>query len=187
MDSATNANDNGKRARMGKTPPPHQKQQQSTAVQMACLAASVTIASLPYAIKALASTYHQQFLQLRIDLRVLESTESRLAKEDFEPHSTRFKFDLNASTRVKEHAGNEYMALAERAALALHIFKNAAKRQIVQLVDLEIKTIKTAIAKLFCQAVGTLAIATSIHHPQGCPQAPPSHLPSIQVTSPRPP
>jgi hypothetical protein len=70
MDSATNANDNGKRARMGKTPPPHQKQQQSTAVQMARLAASVTIASLPYAIKALASTYHQQFLQLRIDLRV---------------------------------------------------------------------------------------------------------------------
>jgi hypothetical protein len=32
------------------------------------------------AIKALASKYQQQFLQLRIDLRILESTKSRLAK-----------------------------------------------------------------------------------------------------------
>jgi hypothetical protein len=80
---------------------------------MAKMAASVTIASLPTAIKSLASKYHQQFLHLRIDLLCIqESTESRLAKEDFEPHLTRFKFDLKASTRVKEQAGNEYKTLA---------------------------------------------------------------------------
>jgi hypothetical protein len=166
MDPATNANDNGKRARTSKKTHNAHPQQPPTAVQMARLAAAVTIASLPPAIKSLASTYHQQFLQLRIDLRVLESTESRLAKEDFVPHSTRFKFDLNASARVKEHAGNEYTTLAERADLALCIFKVAAKRQIVQLVELEIKTLKLAIARLFCQAIGTLAIAMCIHHPQ---------------------
>jgi hypothetical protein len=134
------------------------------------MAASVTIASLPTAIKSLASKYHQQFLQLRI----LESTESRLAKEDFEPHSTCFKSDLKASTRVKEQAGNEYTTLASRANLALHVFKSAAKRQIVALVELEIKTIKTAISKLYCQAIGTLAIACCIHHPtvEGAHKAP---------------
>jgi hypothetical protein len=177
MDSATDANDNNKRARVGKTrtkPPLSRPHQPSTAVQMARMAASVTIASLPTAIKSLASKYHQQFLQLRIDLRILETTESRLAKDDFEPHSTRFKFDLKASTRVKEQAGNEFTTLASRADLALNIFKCAAKRQIVALVELEIKTLKTAIAKLFCQAIGTLAIASCIHHPtvEGAHKAP---------------
>jgi hypothetical protein len=126
-DNATNANDNNKRAQIGQTrfqPPAHPRPQPSTAVQMARLAAAVTIASLPTAIKSLSSKYHQQFLQLRIDLRILESTESRLARDNFEAHSTRFKFDLKASITllVKEHARNEYMTLAGQADLALEFF-----------------------------------------------------------------
>jgi hypothetical protein len=46
LDNAANANDNGKHARIGKTSPPHKKQQPLTAVQMARLVASVTIVVL---------------------------------------------------------------------------------------------------------------------------------------------
>jgi hypothetical protein len=112
MDTVTNANNNNKHARVGLTqtqPPPSRPHQPSTMVQMARLApCSLTIASLLSAIKSLASKCHQQFLQLRIELRILESTESRLAKEDFEPHLECFKFNLKASTRVKEQAGKSY-------------------------------------------------------------------------------
>jgi hypothetical protein len=50
-----------------------------------------------------------------------------------------------------------------------------AKRQIVQLVEnWKKETLKYAIAKLFCQAVGTLDIALCIHHPtvEGAHKAP---------------
>jgi hypothetical protein len=58
--------------------------------------------------------------------------------------------------------------------LVLKIFNCAAKRQIVQLIELEIKTLKYAIAKLYCQTVGTLPIALYIHHPsvEGAHKAP---------------
>jgi hypothetical protein len=69
MDTATNANDNNKPAQVGQTQtqPPHPRPQLSTAIQLARLAAAVTIAPLPSAIKSLSSKYHQQFLQLHID------------------------------------------------------------------------------------------------------------------------
>jgi hypothetical protein len=132
---------------------------------MAKLPLTVALASLPPPIKSLAIKYNSTFLKLRIDLRNLETTHSRLAKEEFIPHSARFKFDLNASERVKEQASEQYKALVEQADVALLLFKHAAKKQIVRLVELEILTTKQAIAKLFCDATGILACAFAIHHP----------------------
>jgi hypothetical protein len=160
MDPATEANPNGKRVRFNAA-----QNQQPTAIEKAKLPVSVSLASLPPPIKTLAIKYNSSFLQLRIDLRNLEATHSRLAKEDFIPHSARFKFDLNASDRVKEQASEPYKALVEQADVALLLFKSAAKKQIVRVVELEILTTKQAIAKLFCDATGILAIAFTIHHP----------------------
>jgi hypothetical protein len=163
MDPVTEANPNGKRVRIAAQTQPSSKQ--PTAVDMAKLAVSVSLASLPPPIKSLANRYHITFLQLRIDLRNLKTTHSRLAKEEFIPHLACFKLNLNASERVKEHASEPYKALVEQANIALLLFKSAAKKQIVRLVELEILTARRAIAKLFCDATGILTCAFAIHHP----------------------
>jgi hypothetical protein len=88
-----------------------------------------------------------------------------LAKEEFIPHSARFKFNLNASKRVKEHASEQYKDLVEQANITLLLFKSTAKKQIVRLVKVEILTARRAIAKLVCDATGILAYSFAIHHP----------------------
>jgi hypothetical protein len=80
------------------------------------------------------------------------------------PHSACFKFDLNASKRVKELASKQNKALVEQADIALLLFKSAAKKQIIQLIELEILTTKQAIPKLFSDATGFLACTFAIHH-----------------------
>jgi hypothetical protein len=67
------------------------------------------------------------------------------------------KFELNAAKRVQEKAGVEYQAPALQAKVSLAIFKNQAKNQIVRLIDLEIKVIKSDTGIIFCHAIHTLA------------------------------
>jgi hypothetical protein len=160
MDPATKTNDNNKRTQFIQNQAPLQ----NSAVEKAKFVAMLPFASLPSTIKSLASGYFT-FLELRIHLRSLDSTKSRLSQDDFVPHSARVKFELNASKRVKEKAGAEYQTLAQRAEIALAVFKERAKAQIVGLVELEIKVCKDDIAVIFCRAVDTLASALAIHHP----------------------
>jgi hypothetical protein len=122
-------------------------------------------ASLPSTIKTLASGYFTKFLELQIHLRSLISTKSRLDQDNFVPHLAHVNFELNASKRVKEKADAQYQALAQQAEIALAIFKERAKAQIVGLVKLEIKVCKDNIAVIFCHAANTLACALAINHP----------------------
>jgi hypothetical protein len=159
MDTATENNENGKRARANAQ---RASSQRSSAIEEARFAASILLASLPATIKPLAESLLDKFLKLRIELLSHEKTKSRLAKEDFRPISTRFKFDLNTTTRVKEQANAEYEALSDSCQVDIAVCKNQLKVSICKLVDLEIKVIKSAIATHFCEAVGTLAIACAI-------------------------
>jgi hypothetical protein len=109
--------------------------------------------------------YHSTFLKLRIDLRNLDNTQSRLAKEDFIPRSARFNFALNATDRVKEHASNEYKTLLEQTDLELILFQRRCKGLIVRQLDLEIKTTKKILREHFCTSIVSLANAVAIHHP----------------------
>jgi hypothetical protein len=161
MDPATETNVNNKRTRLIQNQAPLQ----NSAVEKAKFVAMLPFASLPSTIKSLASGYFTMFLELRILLRSLDSTKLRLSQDDFVPHLARVKFKLNASKRVKEKAGAEYQTLAQRAKIALAVFKERAKAQIVGLVKLEIKVCKDNIAVIFCRAVDTLASALAIHHP----------------------
>jgi hypothetical protein len=137
----------------------------ASAVEKAKFAVALALTSLPSAIKTLAYKFNAKFLELRIQLRTLESTKSRLLQEDFYPHSARIKFELNATRRVKEQAGAEYQALAEQASYALAIFKNTVKQKVARVVDLEIKVCKDEIANEFCKGVFALAGAFAINHP----------------------
>jgi hypothetical protein len=161
MDPATEPNDNNKRVRFTR----NQASLPTSAVEKAKFIAMLPFASLPSTIKTLASGYFSKFLELRIHLRSLYATQCRLSQDAFIPHSARVKFELNASKRVKEKAGALYEALALQAEIALAIFKEKAKAQIVDLIELEIKVCKDDIAVIFCRAVDTLACALAIHHP----------------------
>ncbi len=163
MDSATETTANRKRVRIASEP--CKSRQVPQAVEMAKLAASVTLASLPPAIKSLAMRYHSTFLKLRIDLRNLDNTQSRLAKEDFIPRSARFDFVLNATDRVKEHASPEYKALLEETDLEIIISQRKFKRLIIRQLNLEIKTTKKILREHFCTSIVSLANAVAIHHP----------------------
>jgi hypothetical protein len=125
----------------------------------------ILLALLPATITTLAESLLDKFLKLRIELLGLEKTKSRLSKEDFRPISTRFKFDLNTSTRVKEQANAQYEALSDSCQVDIAVCKNQLKVSICKLVDLEIEVIKTVIATHFCEAVGSLAIACAISTP----------------------
>jgi hypothetical protein len=160
-DPATETNNNNKRTRFA----PNQAAPTNSALERAKFAATLPLASLPATIKTLATGYFTKFFELRVLLRSLDSTKSRLSQDDFVPHSARIKFELNASKRVKEKAGAEYQALAVQADVSLAVFKHQAKNQIVRLVDLEIKVIKNDVSIIFCRAVFTLACAMAIHHP----------------------
>jgi hypothetical protein len=162
MDTATENNENGKRARANAQ---STSSQRSSAIQEARFSASILLASLPATITTLAESLLDKFLKLRIELLGLEKTKSRLSKEDFRPISTRFKFDLNTSTRVKEQANAQYEALSDSCQVDIAVCKNQLKVSICKLVDLEIEVIKTAIATHFCEAVGSLAIACAISTP----------------------
>jgi hypothetical protein len=106
-----------------------------------------------------------KFLKLRIELYNHEKNKSRLSKDDFRPISTRFKFNLKASTRVLEHANTQYETLSDSCLMDLAVCKNQLKKSICSLVDLEIEVNKTDIATHFCVAVGSLAIACAIASP----------------------
>ena len=80
MDTATENNKNGKRARAKAK---RASSQQSSAIEEARFAASILLASLPATIKHLAESLLDKFLKLRIELLSHEKTKSRLAKEDF--------------------------------------------------------------------------------------------------------
>jgi hypothetical protein len=162
MDTATESNTNGKRARANAQKNPFQR---PSALQDARFAASVILASLPATIKSLAESLLDKFLKLRIELYNHEQNKSRLTKEDFRPISTRFKFNLKASTRVLEQANQEYETLSDSCQIDLAVCKNQLKQSICSLVDLEIKINKTDIATHFCVAVGSLAIACAIATP----------------------
>jgi hypothetical protein len=69
MDIATEPNNNGKRARANAQT---RSSQRTSALQDARFAASVTLASLPATIKALAEPLLDTFLKLRIELYNLE-------------------------------------------------------------------------------------------------------------------
>jgi hypothetical protein len=161
MDPATETNNNGKRVRIA----PSTASPAQSAVEKAKFAVAVALTTLPSAIKTLAYKYNAKFLELRIHLRTLDSTKSRLLQEDFIPHSARINFELNASKRVQEQAGAEYQALAEQASYALAIFKNTIKQKIARVVDLEIQVCKDEIAREFCKAVFAIAGAFAINHP----------------------
>ena len=161
MDPATQTNNNGKRIRTAPSAAPPA----SSAVEKAKFAVSPALTSLPSAIKTLAYKWNARFLELRIQLRTLDSTRARLLHEDFTPHSARIKFELNASKRVNEQAGAEYQALAEQTSYALAIFQNTVKQTVSRIVDLEIKVCKDELANEFCKGVFAIAGAFAINHP----------------------
>ena len=162
MDTATQNNENGKRAPANAQ---RASSQRSSAIQEARFAASILLTSLPATITTLAESLLDKFLKLRIELLSHEKTKSRLSKEDVRPISTHFKFDLNSSTRVKEQANAQYEALSDSCQVDIAVCKNQLKNTICKLVDLEIEVIKTVIATHFCEAVGTLAITCAISSP----------------------
>jgi hypothetical protein len=109
MDPVTEANPNGKRTQLSS------QSQNPTTIEMAKLPLYIALVLLPPPIKTLAIRYNSTFLQLHVDLCNLEATHSRLAKEEFVPHLACFKFNLQASKRVKEQASAQYKALVKQA------------------------------------------------------------------------
>jgi hypothetical protein len=162
MDTATESNTNGKRAQVNAQKP---SSQETSALQDARFAPSVLLALLPATKKSLAESLLDKFLELRIELYNFEKNKSRLAKDDFRPISTRFKFDLKSSSRVLEHANTEYEILENSCQVDLTVCKNQLKKSICSLVDLEIKVNKADIATHFSVAAGSLAIACTIAAP----------------------
>jgi hypothetical protein len=162
MDTATKSNNNGKPAQANAH---NTSLQLTSALQDARFATSVLLALLPATIKSLAESLLDKFLKLRIELYNFEKNKSRLAKDDFRPILTRFKFDLKSSSRVLEHAKNEYETLEASCQMDLAVCKNQLKKSICSLVDLEIKVNKSDIATHFCVALSSLAIACAIAAP----------------------
>jgi hypothetical protein len=162
MNIATEPNNNGKRARTNAQPKPLKR---TSALQDARFVASVTLASLPTTIKTMAEPLSDTFLKLRTELYNLEQNKSRLAKEDFRPISTRFNFNLNATSRVLEQAKDKFETLTDNSQITLEICKNELKKDICSLIDLEIEVIRADIEKHFCVSVGSLAIACAIATP----------------------
>jgi hypothetical protein len=163
MDPATEENPNGKRVKFAQTAG-LPRSTPSTAISSAKLSASITIASLPEAIKPLAEHYFSKFLASKIELLRLVNNKARLANADFVPTSARFKFQLKASTRVQEQAAAELKTLTDDSDYILEIFKNDVKKKVVKLVDLEIKILTDVMQFEMCVAIGALGIATALHH-----------------------
>jgi hypothetical protein len=144
MDPATKTNDNNK----------------------AKFAAMLPLALLSATIKTLATGCFTKFIELCVLLCSLDATKSRLSQEDFVPHLACIKLKLNMSERLKEKAGVEYQALAAiQAKVSLAIFKNQAKNQIMRLINLEIKIIKSDIGIIFYHAIHNLICTLNTHHP----------------------
>jgi hypothetical protein len=162
MDPATDNNRNGKRVRIAQTKSPSGSLTR-TAIDCAKFAASITIASLPTAIKPLAEHYFSKFIALKLELHQLATTKARLANEDFVPTSARVKFKLVATERVQEQAPAALQTLVDDSDYILAAFKADIKKRVIRLVDLEIKVATDALQLNFCYAAGALGVATSIH------------------------
>lgn len=163
MDPATEENTNGKRVKFAQAESPSGLKQ-GTAVSCAKLTASICIASLPDAIKPLAQHYFSKFLASKIELLGLVNTKTRLANADYVPTSARFKFELKASTRVKEQAAAELTTLTDDTTYILEIFKNDLKLRVVKLVKLETKVLTEMMQFDTCIAIGALGTAIALHH-----------------------
>ena len=163
MDTATENNNNGKRVRIAQEKSSTSRSLTSTAIDCAKFTASVTIASLPNAIKPLAEHFFTKFIALKVELHKLAATKARIANEDYIPTSARIKFQLVASERVKEQAPAALTTLIEDSEYILAAFKADIKKRVDRLLDLEIQVATDSLKRLFCNAVCSLGVATSIH------------------------
>ena len=163
MDPATEANNNGKRARTAD----EVAQLSSTAspLEKAKFCANVALASLPATIKSLVQGFHSEFLALKNELSRLSATRERLSQDDYVPVSARIKFELTASPRVSELADAQFKALAERTASHLLFYQTEIKIELLKLNDIELILARDALNQLYCKAVGAIGTAIAINHP----------------------
>ena len=162
MDIATEANNNSKHARFDDIA---QCPVNASPKERANFCATVALVSLPPTIKSLALRLHKEFIALRCEIQRLTSTKERLATSDFIPVSARIKFDLTASSRVKEHADAEFKTLQEHAESAVTFYQSSIKQELNKLVTLELKLAVAELRLLFCRAVFALSGAICINHP----------------------
>jgi hypothetical protein len=162
MDTATEANNNGKRTRFDDIA---QCPINASPKERANFCATVALASLPPTIKSLALRLHKEFITLRCEIQRLSSTKERLATPDFIPVSARIKFDLTASSRVKEHADAEFKTLQEHAESAVTFYQSSIKQELRKLITLELNLAVNELRLLYCRAVFALAGAIAINHP----------------------
>jgi hypothetical protein len=163
MDSATEANTNGKRART--IDEEAQLSSSASPLEKAKFCAHVALASLPATIKSLVQGFHNEFLALKTELLRLSKTRERLSQADYVPVSARIKFALTASPRVMEHADAQFQELAERTASHLVFYQTEVKAELLKLNDIEQNLARDALNQTFCKAVGAIGIAIAINHP----------------------
>ena len=164
MDPATEENPNGKRVKIAQANDPPRSSEPSTAISCAKLTASISIASLPDAIKPLAEHYFTKFLTSKIELLGLVNKKTRLANADYVPISTRFNFTLTASTRVQEQATADLKALTDDSDHILETFENDLKKRVITLADLETQVLTNSMQYDFVIGIGALGTAIALHH-----------------------
>jgi hypothetical protein len=156
MDSATDTN-TGKRVRFNTDPTCPTK---LSPLDRALFCANVTLASLPLTMKPLAQSHFDKFIKLRLEYDRLVSTKARLSREDYIPHSLRLNFELNASNRIKgnKDLNPEYIKMKETCAMRLDIYQSMVTDTMIELVDLELKTLTTVLATLYCKSISQILI-----------------------------
>ena len=127
-----------------------------------CVAKAVESRQEP--VRNLFKKLTQEFVNLKVKLRQLNSTKSRLADEDLIPRSCRFKFDLKASEFVMKSP--RFTTLVEAVKDDMKAYQKRMKAHIVACLDLEIKMTEERVQETFLSAIYKIATLQMItKHP----------------------
>ena len=147
MDSATKANNNGKRTGTGDETAPLLST--ASPLEKAKFCANIALALLPATIKSLVQGYHTEFLVLKNELLCLSKTQERLSQADCVPVSTCIKFELTASLCVNELANAQFQQLAKRSASHLTFYQTEIKAELLKLNNIELILAHDALNQLY--------------------------------------
>ena len=126
---------------------------------------TATLATLPTlheSQKTFLLASHHSFLTLQKKLKTFEARLKEVDVANYVPRSAKFKFELNCSTQLYDTEQTAVDELRRDCSIDLLVVQEKLRQNVVKLIRLEIKSVKSQIEKLFATTVTTTAHTIAI-------------------------
>lgn len=121
---------------------------------------TATLATLPTlheSQKTYLMTAHHEFISLQKKLKNFQNRLNEVNVENYVPRSAKFNFELNCSNQLYSEQQAKVDELRQACSMAILLAQEKLRKQVAELIKLEITSVKSRVEKLFATTVVTTA------------------------------